>query len=178
MNCMSKKWHLLRALAILLAAGALLAAGGLSQVSATTGDTYTLPKSPYKIPARVMRLWYGRYTLESVGKGSRIYAADIFITINHWHSLYGGGDFFGYDADGSKEDWTNILYDFHPLSRGVMGITLYGWGGPTLGRLYLRRTAHGDLTGQIQLLQSNEVTGKAKYGAKYSISFRKTGNRP
>lgn len=175
---MSKRVHLLRAFATLVAAGALLTAGGLSKVSATTGDTYTLPKSPYKVPAQVMRLWYGRYTLKSVGKGSRIYAADIFIFINHWHSLYGGGDFFGYDPDGSKEDWTNILYDFHPLRNGVMEITLYGWGSPTLGRLYVRRVAHGDLSGQIQLIQSNEVTGKTKYGPKYSIYFRKTGNRP
>ncbi|MBV9279252.1 MAG: hypothetical protein JOZ41_04150 [Chloroflexi bacterium] len=163
---------------MLLVVSALAAVGGLSTASATTGDTYTLPRSPYKVPAGVMRLWYGRYTLKSVAKGSRIYAADIFISTNHWHSLYGGGDFFGYDPDGTKEDWTNILYDFHPLARGVMEITLYGWGSPALGRLFVRRVAHGDLSGQIQLLKTDGATGKGSFGPRYSISFRKTGNRP
>ena len=48
-----------------------------------------------------------------------------------------------------------------------MTITLYGWGGPSLGTLYVTRTTRGDLVGHIRLCN----------GKKYPISFHKDSNK-
>jgi len=146
--------------------GVLLTSGPL-RVSATTGDTYVLPRSPYKVPSALFPLYHGKYSLLSIGKGSRIFWAGGFITTNNYHDLYGAFVFYGYDNQGMKTSWINLLYDFRLARHGVMVIKLYGWGGPSLGTLFVTRTKRGDLVGQIQLLN----------GKKYPISFHKDSNQ-
>jgi len=59
-------------------------------------------------------------------------------------------------------------YTRYRLARnGVMVISMYGWGGPSLGTLFVTRTKRGDLVGSIQLL----------HGHKYPISFHKDSNQ-
>lgn len=154
--------------------------------SATTGDTYVLPPSRYVVPLSVMSSYYGSYRMHSIGKGARLYAADIFITQNPYHDMYGGGSFFGYDPTGAQESWTNVLYDFHlapaaggqpvtawltpgQAARDQLIVSLYGWGSPSLGTMWLTRSANGDLSGTIQL------RGQAR---PYPISFRKLSSHP
>ena len=166
--------------AALAAAASLLLAGS---ASATTGDTYVLPPSQYVIPPQVMSQFFGSYKLASVGKGTRLYAADVFITTNSFGDMYGGGMFYGYDNTGSQTDWTNLLYDFR-FTRGgapltltpwatpgqvagdTLVVTLYGWGSPSLGTLTLRKQPGGDLAGTIRLF------GESR---SYPIRFHRTG---
>jgi hypothetical protein len=75
--------------------------------------------------------------------------------------------FYGYDNQGLKSSWINILYDFRQMRNGEMAITLWGWGSPPLGTLYVKRTPHGDLVGNIRLLN----------GKSYPISFHKDSNQ-
>lgn len=150
--------------------------------SATTGDTYVLPPSQYVVPPQVMGRFFGDYQLTSVGKGTRLYAGNIFITANSYGDLYGGGDFYGYDDTGAQTDWTNLLYDFRFTSGGApltltpwatasqlagdsLVVTLYGWGSPSLGTMTLRRQPGGDLAGTIRLL------GESR---SYPIRFHRT----
>ena len=66
---------------------------GPPRVSATTGSTYALPPSLYKVPSKLIPLYRGRYSLQSVGKGARISEAQGFITVNQYHDLYGAAVF-------------------------------------------------------------------------------------
>jgi hypothetical protein len=158
----------------------------ISTASATTGDTYVLPPSQYVVPRAVMAPYYGNYRMGSAAKGSRLYAADIFITQNQYHDMWGGGSFFGYDTTGAQESWTNVLYDFHvipaaggapvrpwttarQIAHGELIVTLYGWGSPSLGTMRLTRSANGDLSGTIRFL------GQKK---SYPISFHKLSSHP
>lgn len=170
-----------------LAAAALAAAASILLVgsaSATTGDTYVLPPSRYVIPPQVMGQFFGSYKLTSVGKGTRLYAANIFITTNSFDDLYGGGMFYGYDNTGAQTDWTNLLYDFRLTSGGgpltltpwttagqvahdTLVVTLYGWGSPSLGTMTLHRLPGGDLAGTIRLLGQS---------SSYPIRFHRTGS--
>jgi hypothetical protein len=160
---------------------ALIAVPGTG--SATTGDTYVLPPSQYLVPPLVMREYYGSYHMTSAAKGSRLTGADIFVTRNRYHDLYGGGNFYGYDATGTPTDWTNVIYDFRLVPpAGAAGVrpwltpgqaagdwlemNLYGWGSPSLGTMRLRRLPDGSLTGTIRL------RGRP---AAYRVSFRRTG---
>jgi hypothetical protein len=170
--------------AALAAAASVLPAVLLAgPASATTGDTYVLPPSQYVIPPQVMSKFFGSYTLTRVGRGSRLSAANIFITTNSYGDLYGGGMFYGYDSTGAQTDWTNLLYDFRFTGRGApltltpwatagqvardtFVVTLYGWGSPSLGTMTLRRLAGGDLAGTIRLL------GQTR---SYPIRFHRTG---
>ncbi|HEX6526895.1 MAG TPA: hypothetical protein VF070_43805 [Streptosporangiaceae bacterium] len=171
----------MRRVVTLLAAAVIAAAAMLAgSAHATTGDTYVLPPSRYVLPPQVMSQFFGSYRLTSVGRGAKLYAADIFITSNSYDDMYGGGEFYGYDNTGAQTSWTNILYDFRLLGPGgvpltltpwttaaqVAGddivVTLYGWGSPSLGTMTLHRvTLHGvtpgsqpagDLAGTISLL--------------------------
>ena len=159
--------RVLRALLVVVTLLGVLFMSGPPRASATTGDTYVLPPSRYKVPSRLFPLYHGRYSLVSVGKGSRIVYAGGFITVNNYHDLYGAFVFYGYDNQGLKSSWINLLYDFRLARHGVMVIKLYGWGGPSLGMLFVTRTKRGDLVGQIQLLNSK----------KYAISFHKDSNK-
>jgi hypothetical protein len=132
-------------------------------VSATTGGTYALPPSLYKVPSKLMRLYRGRYSLQSVGKGARINEAQGFITVNQYHDLYGAAVFYGYDTQGFKASWIGTFYDFHLAAHGVMVITLYGWGGAPLGTLFVTRSKRGDLVGHLNVAD----------GGTYPISWRK-----
>lgn len=163
---------------------AVLLAGPLAgPASATTGDTYVVPPSQYVIPPQVMRQFFGSYSLTSVARGSRLSAANIFITTNSYGDLYGGGEFYGYDNTGAQTDWTNLLYDFRFTSRGApltltpwatagqvahdtFVVTLYGWGSPSLGTMTLRRLPGRNLAGTIRLL------GQTR---SYPIRFHWTG---
>src|SRR6266487_2617012 len=155
-------------------------------VSATTGDTYVLPPSQYVVPQPVASHYYGSYRMSGAGKGSRLSAADIFITRNQYHDLYGGGSFFGYDAAGQQDSWTNLLYDFHlvPPAGGEpvmpwtsdrqsandeLVITLFGWGSPSLGTMSLKLSRNGDLRGTIHLLNQK---------SPYPISFHRLSSHP
>ena len=159
--------RLLRVIPAVVALAGFLLLSGPPRVSATTGDTYVLPPSRFKVPSALFPLYHGRYSLVSVGKGAKIVYAQGFITVNNYHDLYGAMVFYGYDAQGLKSTWINLLYDFRLAQHGVMVISLYGWGGPSLGTLFVTRTKRGDLVGQIRLLN----------GKKYPISFHKDSNK-
>jgi hypothetical protein len=165
-------------------AGAILTAPATG--SATTGDTYVLPPSQYLVPPSVMSQYYGSYRISSIGTGAQLYAANIFITQNQDHDLYGGGIFYGYDSQGQQDSWTNVLYDFHLVPPGpgeavrpwttpgqtandVLAVTLFGWGTPPLGTMRLRRSPDGDLTGSIQLIRQKTA---------YAISFHRFSSHP
>jgi hypothetical protein len=140
---------------------------GPARVAATTGSTYALPPSRYKVPGTLLPLYRGRYSLQSVGKGARISEAQGFITVNQYHDLYGAAVFYGYDTHGFKASWIGTFYDFHLAAHGVMVINVYGWGGAPLGTLFVTRTKRGDLVGHIQMVG----------GQKYPIAWRKDTNK-
>jgi hypothetical protein len=158
----------------------------ISAASATTGDSYVLPPSQYVVPPAVMAPYFGNYRLSHAAKGSRLYAANIFISQNQYHDMWGGGSFFGYDSTGAQDSWTNVLYDFHvvPAAGGApvrpwttarqsahdeLIVSLYGWGSPSLGTMRLRRAPNGNLTGTITLLGLK---------GSYPVSFRKLSSHP
>ena len=159
--------RVLRALLVVVTLLSVLFMSAPPRASATTGDTYVLPPSRYKVPSSLYHLYRGRYSMESVAKGAKIIYASGFITVNNYHDLYGAMEFYGYDDQGMKNAWINLLYDFRLTQHRVMVIKLYGWGGPSLGMLFVTRTKRGDLVGQIQLLN----------GKKYPISFHKDSNK-
>jgi len=151
---------------------------------ATTGDTYVLPPSKYVLPPELISRYSGSYHMTRAAPGARLYSADIFITANAYGSMYGGGQFYGYDNAGTQDSWTNLLYDFHfvtpsgaavtpapwttpaQVARDRLVITLFGWGSPSLGTLTLTRAANGDLAGTIVLY------GQAR---AYPVTFRRIG---
>jgi signal peptidase I len=159
--------RVLRAILVVVTLLGVLFMSRPPRVSATTGDTYVLPPSRYKVSSALFPLYHGKYSLVSVGKGSRIAYAGGFISTNNYHDLYGAFVFYGYDNQGLKTSWINILYDFRQMRNGEMAITLWGWGSPPLGTLYVKRTPRGDLVGRIRLLN----------GKSYPISFHKDSNR-
>jgi hypothetical protein len=166
-------------------APAMMLAGPLANgAKATTGDTYVLPPSQYVIPPALMGQFFGSYKLTSAGSGSRLSGADVFITSNQYHDLYGGGSFYGYDNTGVQTSWTNILYNFRlvtpggepatltpwttagQVARDKLVVTLFGWGSPSLGTLTLTRQPGGVLAGTIRLYGQSGT---------YPIQFRKIG---
>ena len=158
--------HALRSTAAVLALASLFLINGVPRVSATTGDTYVLPPAKHKVPSQLFPLYHGRYSTTMIAKESRIVYGECFISVNNWHDLYGAATFYGYDSQGYKTTWVNILYEFQLQPHGLMALTLYGWGTPPLGRMFLTRTNSGDLIGQIQLLD----------GKRYAISWHKDSN--
>ena len=64
--------RLLRAILVVVTLFGVLFMSGPPRVSATTGDTYVLPPSRYKVPSALFPLYHGKYSLVSVGKGARI----------------------------------------------------------------------------------------------------------
>jgi hypothetical protein len=159
--------RLLPAIPAVVALAGFLLLSAPAHVSATTGDTYVLPPSRYKVPSALFPLYHGKYSLLSVGKGARIVYAGGFISTNNYHNLYGAFVFYGYDNQGLKTSWINILYDFRQMRNGEMAITLWGWGSPPLGTLYVKRMPRGDLVGRIRLLN----------GKSYPIRFHKDSNK-
>jgi signal peptidase I len=159
--------RLLRVIPAVVALAGFLLLSGPARVSATTGDTYVLPPSRYKVPSALFPLYHGKYSMVSVGKGAKIVYGGGFISTNNYHDLYGAFVFYGYDNQGMKTSWINILYDFRQMRNGEMAITLYGWSSPPLGTLYVKRMPRGDLVGRIQLL----------HGKSYPISFHKDSNQ-
>lgn len=168
--------------AALAAAVSALLAGS---ASATTGDTYILPPSRYVIPPEVTGQFFGSYNMTHAGSGTKLYAANIFITSNTYGDLYGGGSFYGYDSTGAQTSWTNILYDFRlvtpdgklatpapwttagQVADDQLAVTLYGWGSPSLGTMTLRRQRDGDLAGTIRLYGQTQ---------SFPIGFHRIGN--
>jgi hypothetical protein len=152
--------------------------------SATTGDSYVLPPSQYVLPMTVIKPYVGSYRIATVAKASKLYGANIFIGHNSYRDMYGGGVFYGYDSTGSQEDWTNILYGFHlvpppgghpvtPWTTAAQAkgdelvVSLYGWGSPSLGTMWLHRKPGGDLSGTIRLRNQTR---------RYPVSFHKISN--
>jgi hypothetical protein len=151
---------------------------------ATTGDSYVLPPSKYVLPPELISRYSGSYHMTHAAPGSKLYAADMFITTNAYGSMYGGGQFYGYDETGTQDSWTNLLYDFHfvtpsgatvtpdpwttpaQVARDRLVITLFGWGSPSLGTLTLTRAPNGDLAGTIALF------GQAR---SYPVAFHRIG---
>jgi hypothetical protein len=152
---------------------------------ATTGDTYVLPPSKYVLPPELISRYSGSYHMTHAAPGSRLSSADMFITVNAYDSMYGGGQFYGYDNTGAQDSWTNLLYDFHlvtpsgatvtpvpwttpaQVARDRLVITLFGWGSPSLGTLTLTRAPSGDLAGTIVLY------GQAR---AYPVTFHRIGS--
>jgi hypothetical protein len=157
---------------------------GAVAAPATTGDTYVLPPSKYVLPPELISRYFGSYHMAKAPAAARLSAADIFISSNAYDNLYGGGQFYGYNSDGTQDSWTNLLYDFHlvtPSGAAVtpapwttpaevagdrLVITLYGWGSPSLGTLTLARKPNGDLAGTIVLL------GQVR---AYPVAFHRIG---
>ncbi len=151
--------------ACLLAAGALVPAGG---ARATTGPTQFLPNSPYRVANKYVPLYRGQYLLKTVARAARLSGAALGVEVNTKGYLAGVGQFYGYDAQGSQTSWTATLYNFHLTSHNrTMVIDLLAPAGRLLlGRLYVQRTNKGDLNGQIQLGRE-----------RYTISWHKFSNR-
>jgi hypothetical protein len=183
--------RLVSLLALLAVAVAAVVFGVPENGSATTGDQYVLPPSQYNIPHAVMAQYYGNYDMTNPAKGSPIYDSQLFIGRNKWHSLYGGGVFYGYDPAGQRESYTEVLYNFHLVNaKGkpvapdtcsleqaagkTMVVTLFGWGSPPLGEMRLRRKRNGDLVGKLEFFKG---TGAPAGGRTYAVSYTKTGKR-
>jgi hypothetical protein len=136
-----------------------------AHVSATTGPTIELPASRYKVAMAIANRIAGTYTLKSVARSSRLYGVNLGIEVDLKGYLYGYAQFDGYDLEGYRSLWINVLYNFHQLPKGVMSIDVLDQGGsPQVGRMLLTQAKNGDLTGQL-LLQMGS----------WSISFKKTG---
>lgn len=153
-------------LAVLLGASMLLAMMlGTGAAHATTGPTY-LPLPKYSVPKSVEKLYKGEYKLQNANKALRLRSAAFSIIITDRGVLYGVGQFYGYDAQGLQDSWIAILYQFHTGPNGLMTMDLVGPGGfPVLGRMYVHRDKHGNLSGQMQL------TG---ISGKHGVSWQKT----
>jgi hypothetical protein len=158
-------------------AGLLLVLGAVGftvpgRVSATTGPTDFLPPTPYHVPFSTEQLYIGQYVLQSVDPHSRLNGGAFGIEIDADKGvLVGIAQFFGYDPRGDQSVWVADLYNFHTTKAGHMTIDLVGpTGVPLFGRLYLTRTAKGDLVGQITL---------GKSPTRYAISIQKlNSNKP
>lgn len=114
-----------------------------------------------------MPLYRGQYILTKAATGARLSGGELAIEITPYGYLYGVGQFYGYDSQGSQSSWTATLYNFHLSSRNVMIIDLLGQGGrPLLGRLFVTRGRSGALVGEINL-----------GSRRYAISWRKFSDR-
>ena len=162
MRCAHRLLSLVIALMLLGAVG--FAAPG--RVSATTGPTNFLPRTKFKVPYAVQKLYIGQYILRSVDPASRLQGGAFGIEISaDTGSLVGVAQFSGYDPNGYKTVWQADMYNFNLIKSHQMVIDLLGpTGVPLFGRLYLTRTKTGDLNGQISL-------GKLK--VRYAISIQK-----
>src|SRR5579862_824302 len=154
---------LLTSLVLVLGAVGLMAPG---QVSATTGPTDFLPPARYHVPFSIQKQNIGQYIVQSVDPHSRLGGGAFGIEIDaDSGALVGLAQFFGYDPNGDQSTWVADLYNFHATAPGHMTIDLLGpTGVPLFGRLYLTRTAKGDLVGKITL---------GKSPIRYAISIQK-----
>ena len=132
------------------ACAVLLATG---TVSATTGPSLTTPAPAlYKVPHRTAVLYPGQYVLRFVARGARLSRGQMAIDFNDLGYLKGVASFQGYDAGGFQTNWVATLYNFHLTAPNMMTVdVLDQFGTSRLGRMYLQRTAQGDLVGQIAL---------------------------
>lgn len=134
-------------------------------VWATTGPTVALPPSRYKVAPRVAALYVGAYELQSVASAARISTCALGIEVDDQGYLLGLAQFYGYNLEGYRGLWINVLYNFHQTAKGVMVFDLLGEGGsPLEGRIFVTRSRQGDLRGQIELPLGS-----------YAISFHKVG---
>ncbi len=145
----------------------LLFAADTMGASATTGPSQNYPPSRYKVASGVQKLYIGQYVLQSAARGARISGGALGVEINNTGSLFGVGQFYGYDKQGFQSSWTATLYNFHETKQRVVSFDLLG---PTttvvLGYVTAVRAASGDLTGTITL-----PTGS------FSIRWRKISPR-
>jgi hypothetical protein len=150
-------------LIVILASICLVAPGN---VSATTGPTDFLPPTKFHVPLAVQKLYIGQYILKSVDPASRLSGGAFGIEIDaDTGYLVGIAQFSGYDQGGDQSTWEASMYNFDLTKPGQMIIDLLGpTGVPLFGRLYVTRTAKGDLHGQLTL-------GKSK--VRYDISIQK-----
>ena len=160
-----RRWgRLLRGLIVGLGVLLLIAPGS---ASATTGPTQFLHPPKYKVQSKLAKLYVGQYNLSSVVSSARLSGAAMGIEVDDHGALFGIGQFYGYDAHGYQSTWVGTLYNFHVVAKGEMDIQIVGQGGkPVLGAMYLFRSSHGDLRGQIQW-------GANVAGARYTISWHK-----
>lgn len=120
--------------------------------SATTGPSVALPPSRYKVPLQVAQRYAGVYVLASVAPAARIARCALGIEVNNQGFLFGYAQFYGYDLEGYRTLWLNVLYNFHQAAHGAIVFDLLGLGGsPLEGRVSVTRAPHGDLSGQIAL---------------------------
>jgi hypothetical protein len=118
------------------------------------------------VPLPIANHFAGIYAMKSVAPASRLFGVNMGIEVDLKGYLYGYAQFNGYDLEGYRSIWINVLYNFHQLPKGVMSVDLLGQGGsPQFGRLLLTQAKNGDLSGQI-LLQMGT----------WPISFKKTAN--
>ena len=155
----------------LLTAGVLLIgvalATGPSAALATTGPSYYLPPSPYKVNSKVELLYIGQYIFARADRGARLHGGALGIEVNSRGQLHGIGQFYGYDDQGNQTTWVATLYNFHLEGKSAMVVDVLGaTGKPLLARLYVTRSKKGDLNGQIEYASG-----------RYGISWRKISGR-
>jgi hypothetical protein len=136
----------------------LLAAACLAAVpaaSATTGPGYLLHPPNTKVSGSVARPWLGYYRATTIASGSNIRSSAMFIELNSDFSppaMVGGIQVYGSDQTGHSTSWTATMYDFTPIARGGMRISLLGPGGyPVYGHLTLRPTGDGSYSGTLAI---------------------------
>lgn len=135
-------------------------------VMATTGPSNsTGPTALYKVPHRVAVLYPGQYVLTSAARGARLGQAQMVIDFNGAGYLQGTASFRGYDASGFQTTWVATLFNFHLTASNQMIVdVLSPLGTKAFGRMFLRRTAQGNLIGQIAL-------PKTRYSIRFHRNF-------
>jgi len=126
---------------------------GESRASATTGPSDYLPAAHSKVAHGTMASYVGQYVLTSVASGARLSGGAMGIEIGSKGYLYGVGQFYGYDSNGSQSTWTATLYNFRTTKAQPMAFDLLGPSAKIkFGQILIsKRLTSGDLTGQIQL---------------------------
>jgi len=120
--------------------------------SATTGPSQFLPPSHYKVASKVAQQYTGQYIFKSAAPAARLKGGALAIETDNKGQLVGVGQFYGFDNNGSQITWVGTLYNFHLTGKKVMIADVVApTGKPLLARLFLTRSANGDLIGQIEL---------------------------
>lgn len=134
---------------------------------ATTGPSQNLPPT-FKVKSAFARQFIGQYVLISVPSAAKIKSAALGIEVNDSGTLYGIGQFYGYDPTGAQTSWVASLYHFRQSAKTQMSVDLLAPAdvSTVLGRLVLTPPQHANLSGKIVL-----------EGHSYPIAFHQISTR-
>jgi hypothetical protein len=127
-----------------------------------------MPPAHYRVDSKLLRLYCGQYVLKTAARSARLSGGTLQIAVNAAGYLYGVGEFYGYDAQGYQSNQVAALWNFHLTAPGVMSINLLSlmtW--VPQGRLVVRRSNGGDLSGRLALGTHS-----------YTISWHKLADLP